>query len=1609
MPPPKLYIQHIRLNGIVERIQARERNGQVYILLQDAQDIFGNARRFQYNRVGVPFMTDENDRRIEPPRIAYYEDCILDVVVGPGSEETPALTSSVPINIPSPQSTAPITPASSFTSSVASPRSLSPISVAPLSIVRPSLTAALSPVSETTNKTTNTDGAATPNLRGRTASVDSISSKSLKIEQRSPIELGPSLDIALNENTRPGDTDKSSQGISNGIHPRGVSTESIASEPLFRTAQTVHTMPIALLDEYEDTTQQPSTPPPQQQQYEDPASPTGVRKSSVYIADGSYQPVTSYNSHPLPPLPGQPMEAYAAQYQLQQQYQHQYQQQPYQLYQQPYRQQHQQHQQHQQQYLPPPHPLSVATSPPIPPRPQSIASSSSISTQPFHRPSIAHAPQALDPEGRALLASSPTASSFTTQQPFESFSHHQNPPGQLERMSLRLPAETETNSENDTTVKDLKMKLRRAQDQTLAYAKMNHALARESLQMSAKIMNRATLIQNKVQAVLTQNHEPHENPVARLFIVLPVLILDQSNPAKLVPASDQRKFRLHFLCECGHHTRPLRSSGLNSIHFVEHEGYEIEHPVEFFEKYGAFIRSLSHMLRKGVNCGSVSISPLLSLPQQAQQQNDANSAYHGNPVGQEILKNQILDTRLTETIDYLDSLDPMDSPDNNGSMQDLVEYFDGTNIRQLQTYIRIPPQDLLSLAGLYKIVTSRGHVKWVCEEHYRSTIHHQNELLFQQELSGLGGQYDLRTGRAAVQLRSAQDANQLYKIMSKAHNLQELNVGLKWSFNESDLQRFVQAIQDSKIRTLVLDGGKQKSESTSRKLVTFGKKYDPLLRIIYGSKIGTLRLINIPSLLLKISTKQPQPLSQAYGIKALHLENVGSLDFSAAEKSGNYISTSLSIGHGAGRNPSLTFLKNLLTNFRALAELSLPGMGIRDEGIGLITEQTHLRKTLRSINLYNNGISPVGGRLLAAFLTREKALVQLDLGMNEIGDETLAFIIDALGPNLSLLNLESTGFRDSAAKALDRMIENYSPSWKLEPQLEYLNLATNGWTTSSIQSLGRIIMQLRLEIPPPSSPSISAPLPRKHDKPGQLEMGPAESFLVVNSMIRTSHMAPSIDKPWYQQTDFLNGHLALTAIKESYTLPSMKAQESIATNSKLKVLQLSDAGLTESAARYLIGLLDVNVLTKLDLRRCIRLFKPREILRILARIYPNSSYMQEGGESMQQQRQDVPQAPRPYGIAGTPQNYLRFIHLNATGVDDHVARILAQSLESKPCCIERLDIGSNCLTHQGITMILNALCQNTSLQHLNLGQNFDALNVVYPSAAATLARVTREAFLRFMMTNKTLQILYFISADIEVVARGLKSNSSIRSLAFDRLEGSLNDVEAFVRALAVNQTLMRFKVYDNRQTPFLEAFYGNGQQQQQQQQYQQHQQPAYPSNPRYQYQQPQQQQQSIQYVDPFKDFKQEAIKAIENGITLNDTLIELQWPEMFDRMQPWTERLEGVLARNIAKLSSGAGNNNDAGHEGAKERGMFQHSGRVTRGLSVLSTSSTLSNGSNTSSNSSLSSMSSSNAYLRDKSLSRSQSGFAPAHAQKQKQQQQQQPRTIRIEAETHIMQRFKK
>lgn len=127
--------------------------------------------------------------------------------------------------------------------------------------------------------------------------------------------------------------------------------------------------------------------------------------------------------------------------------------------------------------------------------------------------------------------------------------------------------------------------------------------------MQQQTLDRLAMIQNRVQAVLTQTYELHEYSIPRLFIILPKVTRRRDRILK--PFVYQ--FRLYFLCECGAHTMSENSKTQHEIHLANHEGYGLDKSTEFFEKYGTYVLTLIYMVKYGIMAADLVVPPLRKL------------------------------------------------------------------------------------------------------------------------------------------------------------------------------------------------------------------------------------------------------------------------------------------------------------------------------------------------------------------------------------------------------------------------------------------------------------------------------------------------------------------------------------------------------------------------------------------------------------------------------------------------------------------------------------------------------------------------------------------------------------------------------------------------------------------------------------------------------------------------------------------------------------------------------------------------------------------------------------------------------------------------------------
>ncbi|KAG0246581.1 hypothetical protein BGX31_000559 [Mortierella sp. GBA43] len=350
------------------------------------------------------------------------------------------------------------------------------------------------------------------------------------------------------------------------------------------------------------------------------------------------------------------------------------------------------------------------------------------------------------------------------------------------------------------------------------------------IKMQEQTLNRLATIQNKIQALLTQTYELHEYPIPRLFIVLP----------KVVGLGDRltnpfaNQFRLYFLCECGPHTMPENCKTPHEIHLAKHEGYDLEQPTKFFEKYGKYLLVMMHMVKYGIAVAGMVVPALAGLhipggPSQGQQ--DMNH----------LKKN--MGPLVEDTIKYLQEIQ-QNMETNTELMKeetefDKIEALEGADLRQLESYLKIKDQGRV-LGSLYRIVTQEGHVKWVCFDHYKANY---QESAMEQLLNVVAvnnGQFIRELGKIKFETDSNVLAKQLYDALIKTRGIQELEITLGWGPTMDELQALASAVTRAGVVRLAVNGTQVKGPALD--FVNRNRRFDPIAQLAFNGRVQSLQL-----------------------------------------------------------------------------------------------------------------------------------------------------------------------------------------------------------------------------------------------------------------------------------------------------------------------------------------------------------------------------------------------------------------------------------------------------------------------------------------------------------------------------------------------------------------------------------------------------------------------------------------------------------------------------------------------------------------------------------------------------------------------------------------------
>ncbi|KAI8595623.1 hypothetical protein EDD21DRAFT_420478, partial [Dissophora ornata] len=498
---------------------------------------------------------------------------------------------------------------------------------------------------------------------------------------------------------------------------------------------------------------------------------------------------------------------------------------------------------------------------------------------------------------------------------------------------------------------------------------MTQRIAQEVWELTKQMNDRLVLIQSKTEAILTQNYELLEYTIPRLFIVLPEESISWDPKTML-----RTKFRLHFICECGKHTEASGSNIPHHLHLASHEGYVVNKPTEFFEKYGPFLMLMLEMIKLGAGIAG-HVVPALANLKVVDALDFAKSSV--DSVTSNIIKGvnyslaYLEETRSLVKRSSDDDVgdDARAFPDDLGSYLTGVEGLEGAELRQLGSHLKANNSDKL-LGNLYRMTTKDGHVKWVCRHHYRASYQEAHTQKLRDVVKLAEGVFDEQLGRIKVTLGSSFAAAEFYEAINKAKvGVYDLDITFGWDCSRTDLEAFEKALKMSSVSILRLDLERFQA-SIASKLLSTSTQYGILVRIMEHTDMKTIHMV-LSKDFVKLSSLQPK--------RSSHLHKLS-------------IEMTLSL---IGVNDFRVLVKSLKTN-NPLTTLNLENNSIGNEGALALSEALKINTTLTTLDLGGNSIGRKGALALSEALKINTTLATLNLEFNSIGYEGALALSEAL-------------------------------------------------------------------------------------------------------------------------------------------------------------------------------------------------------------------------------------------------------------------------------------------------------------------------------------------------------------------------------------------------------------------------------------------------------------------------------------------------------------------------------------------------------------------------------------------------------------------------------------
>ncbi|KAF9201779.1 hypothetical protein BGZ59_002521 [Podila verticillata] len=271
---------------------------------------------------------------------------------------------------------------------------------------------------------------------------------------------------------------------------------------------------------------------------------------------------------------------------------------------------------------------------------------------------------------------------------------------------------------------------------------------------------------------------------SKLFIVLP-----SSLDSWINSDPSTHLFRFYYLCDlCKYDdSRKHVPQHPQHAHLSNHQGYDLNRPMEFFEVYGDYVLRVLRMVKRGYSDDRYEVPPLDTF----------KIFWDCSP--------DLTDNHLTEdnivylvnkAIEYLQVLSP---PVWRTSL--------GLTFRQsvaIKSYLDVQDGDNAE-GNLHRHIGSERHVSWVCQIHDQGFIIHEHLEKLTEFIDSLGGYVDRRQAMIKVELGSTSDAAQFCALLTNAEYTCDIVVKLNWKPAQRILLQLFHDISRTNTMALEID------------------------------------------------------------------------------------------------------------------------------------------------------------------------------------------------------------------------------------------------------------------------------------------------------------------------------------------------------------------------------------------------------------------------------------------------------------------------------------------------------------------------------------------------------------------------------------------------------------------------------------------------------------------------------------------------------------------------------------------------------------------------------------------------------------------------------------